>query len=316
MKHFNSSILVVTLFMLFSCVNHEVKEKLDGELGETELEKPEFEKPLPDQKQSHGYGGWYCPDNLVVFPAVDIEVWDKVPVIGGRMPTQEETWNGESLIFIDSNLYPKAKPLDVITPQLARYHSESSGNDELIIVIQAVNVANDSVVGFRYLNGGNGSSRMNEVKFLTQQDVDALPRFRFVDKTVELNATSDDVFKVLTNSNYASRLADGFSEFGIYESQWKRNLKVTVNNSEGELLREGVATAVWPNAYVQIDYNIDGENYVEKIFMTMKDEGRKTELHIVVGPFQEEFEGENASWERWVDMVKVLSEQSKWIGVN
>ena len=307
MNHFNSSILVVTLFMLFSCVSHEVKET---------LEETELEKPLPDKKESHCYGGWYCPDNLVVFPAMDIEVWDKAPVIAGRMPTQEETWNGESLIFIDSNLYPKAKPLDVITPQLARYHSESSGNDELIIVIQAVNVANDSVVGFRYLNGGNGSSRIDEVKFLTQQDVDALPRFRFVDKTVELNATSEDVFKVLTNFNYASRLADGFREFGIYESQWKRNSKVTVNNSEGELLREGVATAVWPNAYVQIDYNIDDENYVEKIFMTMKDEGRKTELHIVVGPFQEEFEGENASWERWLDMVKVLSEQSKWIGVN
>ena len=310
MKFLYSSIIVVSVLTLFSCDDEIIPEK-DVDKHEIELTQE-----LPERRKAHNYGGWYCPDNLGGFPAVDIEVWDKVPVILGRMPTQEETWNGESLIYIDPVLFPDAKPLDVITPQLARYHNEFSGNDELIIVIQALVVESDSIVGFRYLNGGNGSSRIADVEFLTTQDIDDLPKYSFVDKTVELNATSNDVFKVLTDTNYSSRLADGFREFGVYESQWKRNSKVTVNNSEGDLLREGVATAVWPNAYVQIDYNIDGENYVEKIFMTMKDEGRKTELHIVVGPFQEEFEGENASWERWLDMVKVLSEQSKWIGVN
>ena len=35
----------------------------------------------------HQYGGWYCPDNLGGFPAVDILDWNDVPVVNGRMAT-------------------------------------------------------------------------------------------------------------------------------------------------------------------------------------------------------------------------------------
>jgi hypothetical protein len=52
-------------------------------------------------KDTHRYGGWYCPDNLNGFPAVDIQDWDAVPVINDRLPTREEAQNGTSLMYID-----------------------------------------------------------------------------------------------------------------------------------------------------------------------------------------------------------------------
>ena len=120
--------------------------------------------------EPHKYGGWYCPDNLNGFPAVDINNWEDVPVINGRMPTQDETQTEASLIFIDIEKYPNAKPLDLKMPQLARFYNNHSRKEEIVIVIQAINVSNDSVVGFRYLNGGNGSARFNEVNFVDDND--------------------------------------------------------------------------------------------------------------------------------------------------
>ena len=65
------------------------------------------------KQEPHKYGGWYCPDNLNGFPAVDISNWESVPVVNGRMATKEETHNGISLIFVDDLKYPNAKALDI-----------------------------------------------------------------------------------------------------------------------------------------------------------------------------------------------------------
>jgi len=65
-------------------------------------------------------------------------------------------------------------------PKLVRYYNEYSKREDLIIVIQAINVENDSIVGFRYLNGGNGSARLNEVRFLADNEIEMIPASRFV----------------------------------------------------------------------------------------------------------------------------------------
>ena len=47
------------------------------------------------EKEPHKYGGWYCPDNLNGFPAVDINNWENVPIVNGRMATKDRNskWN-------------------------------------------------------------------------------------------------------------------------------------------------------------------------------------------------------------------------------
>ena len=147
--------------ILISCSQN--KKTINEDLAEKPLEKVNSTKQEP-----HQYGGYYCPDNLGGFPAVDIDNWKSVPVVNGRMATKEETQNGTSLIFVDLEKYPDTKPLDIKMPKLARYYNKNSGKKEIIIVIQALKVSNDSVVGFRYLNGGNGSAYMDKVRFLSE----------------------------------------------------------------------------------------------------------------------------------------------------
>ena len=56
-----------------------------------------------------------------------------------------------------------SKVCHLLTPKLA------SRMDELIIVIQAIVVQEDTVVGYRFANGGNGSDWLKE--FLSMQKV-------------------------------------------------------------------------------------------------------------------------------------------------
>jgi len=304
MKKYYYPLLAIALLSIFSCDNLETKQ-ISAELVSQEVN---------ERRESHNYGGWYCPDNLNGFPVVDFSDWADVPVVNGRMATQEETRNGSSLMFIDMEKYPDAKPMDITTPKLARYYNEYTQNDELIIVIQAVTVENDSVVGFRYINGGNGSARFHEVDFLTDPEVENLTSARFISKTISIDAKAKDIYKVITDSIYATRLGEGFYENVIYDTDWKRESKVVVKDATGDVLRTGRLTAVWPN-YLQIDYNFEGVNYVEKLFLSSNEEGRSTELTLVAGPFNEGFNEQKESWNSWCYTLKVLSEQRKWIGI-
>ena len=65
-------------------------------------------------------------------------------------------------------------------PKLARFNNIHSGKRELIIIIQALNISNDSIVGFRYSNGGNGSARLNEVTLLSDNEIEKISLSQFV----------------------------------------------------------------------------------------------------------------------------------------
>jgi hypothetical protein len=317
MKRKYCVLIALGLLSFFSCDNLEHStDKGNNIATETKQLSAESEPQKENERREpHKYGGWYCPDNLYGFPVVDFSDWADVPVVNGRMATQEDTWNGSSLMFIDMAKYPDAKPMDITTPKLARYFNEYSQNDELIIVIQAVTVENDSVVGFRYINGGNGSARFNEVEFLTDSEVENLKSSRFISQTIAIDAKAKDIYKVITDSIYAKRLGEGFYEKAIYESDWSRDSKVVVKDATGVVLRTGRLTAVWPSLYIQIDYNFDGANYVEKLFLSSDEKGENTELILVAGPFNDNFNEQKESWNSWCHTLKVLSEQRKWIGI-
>jgi len=317
MKRKYCVLIALGLLSFFSCDNLEHNtDKGNNIATETKQLSAESEPQKENERREpHKYGGWYCPDNLYGFPVVDFSDWADVPVVNGRMATQEDTWNGSSLMFIDMAKYPDAKPMDITTPKLARYFNEYSQNDELIIVIQAVTVENDSVVGFRYINGGNGSARFNEVEFLTDSEVENLKSSRFISQTIAIDAKAKDIYKVITDSIYAKRLGEGFYEKAIYESDWSRDSKVVVKDATGVVLRTGRLTAAWPSLYIQIDYNFDGGNYVEKLFLSSDEKGENTELILVAGPFNDNFNEQKESWNSWCHTLKVLSEQRKWIGI-
>ena len=65
----------LTLLSLTAC-----SQQSDKKVDHLEC-KAAPEKELVKQKEPHQYGGWYCPDNLYGFPAVDIQDWKEVPVV-------------------------------------------------------------------------------------------------------------------------------------------------------------------------------------------------------------------------------------------
>lgn len=115
--------------------------------------------------------GWHCPDNVTNFPPVDRLFWDKVPVVNDRLPTYEETQNGPALIYYDINKTPDAKPYKMKLPKLASLFCSGSNREETVIVIQITQTAEDTVAGYRFFSGGNGTSDFRNLHFLTDDEI-------------------------------------------------------------------------------------------------------------------------------------------------
>jgi len=212
-------LIVLFLTSFTSCSqNSTVVTSEDGEIATVQN--------VVIKKEQHRYGGWYCPDNLNGFPAVNLSDWKNVAVVNGRMPSKEETQNGTTLIFVDSEKYPNAKPLDMTMPKLATYFNYSTSREEYIIVIQAVNIDNDSIVGFRYLNGGNGSARLNEVKLLSDAEVSEITTSKFVTLDIDITATPVKVWEILTKNENTKALQPIFDENNTLKTDWKNKSNV------------------------------------------------------------------------------------------
>lgn len=254
--------------------------------------------------EPHKYGGWYCPDNLNGFPAVDIINWENVPVVNGRMATKEETQNGTSLIFIDAEKYPHAKPLDIAMPKLASYYNENAKREEFIIVIQAIKVNNDSIVGFRYLNGGNGSARLKEVRFLSENEIEMIPASRYVSINIKIEATQEVIWKVITKPENVGLLQPIFDKDKKLKNDWRQKSNVNYHYPNEGALTSPYASTVFGNMYIQNDYLV----YNEKILLLQNAQTKSTEMKMVFGPFVDNFETQKNILTKWAQKVKALSE--------
>lgn len=114
---------------------------------------------------------WYCPDNVKGFPPVNIKLWNKVPVVNGRPPTHEETLNGTSLIYYGLTTDTATKPYNMLLPKLASFFDPNTNKTDTVIVIQIVQTTYDTIVGYRYLTGGNGTHDFRDFHILTDTEV-------------------------------------------------------------------------------------------------------------------------------------------------
>lgn len=290
--------LIITCLFLTACIDKPEQVNTESEQQEN----------CDQTSQSHKYGGWYCPDNTLTFPAVDIDSLVKVPVIRDRLPTKEETWEGKSLIYIDTLLYPDAKVIDMELPRLARFDNKHTKKEELVIVIQALDIDGDSIVGFRYVNGGNGSAWLNEVNFIEEDEAKALGNTAFVSREIKMTAPKQKVWDLITKPEYAKVLGSEFGE-GLYiESDWTLDAEVKFKNAEDKTLSTGFVTASWENMYIQIDYNFSGYHYVEK-YLILDNEDNSVSLHLTAGPYSSDIEAQKVVWGNWLNKLKELAEQ-------
>lgn len=291
--------LVILLISLSSCSQESITPEVKTSSTTT------TDAPVT-KKRPHPYGGWYCPDNLYGFPAVAIDQWKEVPVIRGRMPTKEETQSEASLIYVDPEKYPDAKPLDIPLPRLAKVYNEYAKREDVIIVIQALEVGHDSILGFRFLNGGNGSARWNEVSFLYQNELEQYRNGQFVSMEIEIDAFQTKIWKILTDRGYAETLFTALQLDGSIQAAMEKHTHVNFLYSQSGPSTASYANLLFGNYYIQNDYEEKG--YTEK-FLLLEDKATdKTTLKVMCGPYKEDYPQQQKRIENWMKAVKKWSE--------
>ncbi len=178
MKKIRFSLATLGFFTLMSCAQSPAEQKAADERHSIAFRNQQIDKTLSMQDEfqnknrlSSKNSGWYCPDNVRGFPPVDKILWDKVPVVNNRLPTYEETQNGTALMYYDINETPHAKPYNMTLPKLASFFCPYTNQEETVIVIQITQTAKDTVAGYRFLSGGNGTSDFRDLHFLTDNEI-------------------------------------------------------------------------------------------------------------------------------------------------
>lgn len=262
-----------------------------------------------EKKERHRYGGWYCPDNFGFVP-VDIQKLNEVPVVMGRLPTQQELDDNMSLIKVDTTMFPDARALEMELPRVATIYSERKGMNELIVVIQAIVVQEDTVVGYRFANGGNGSAWLGDVTFLSSEEVAAMGAQPFFYSRAELNASPKNIWSALGKTDYFKDLGKKFDEEEFFTNEWNPKSRTSLNlDAKGENAT-GFVGMIYGNYYLHIDYDRDGHHYSEKMLIMENQEKNTTELFFASGPYPTDFEKEKSKWSKWFDAVKKSSEEN------
>jgi len=305
------SLAVITVFLLFtSCTNSK-----EVAIPEDQVSFMEEEPVRQLKNYRHEYGGWSCPDNFGFVP-VDVQELDRVPVVADRLPTEEETRNGSSLIFVDTAKYPNAQPLDIGLPRLGRIYSPYTLKNEVVIVIQAVVIDQDTILGYRYAHGGNGSAWFGEVELLESDEVNAMGAQPFIYERIEIDALQERVWEVITSDATQEELGKLLVQPRMADSDWKGGSWIEFRDADGEVIRKGLLSASWDSwgiKYLQFDFNFDGRHYVEKYVIYFDDFSNRSELVIASGPYPEGFEAEKMAWHNWILKVKEISESSSWL---
>ncbi len=290
----------LALSLIFSACSQEIKNE------PKETDKKEVEATTEDESpysKAHEYGGWYCPDNFG-FEPVDITKLDQVPVVSGRMPQKWEAQSGLSLMYLDPVKFPQAKALDIELPALAYVDHPYADMKELAVIIQAFVADEDTIVGYRFPNGGNGSAWYGQVDFLSDEEITGLEPAPFVYEEFTIKATKKEVWKAFTKSDFAKDLANQFKEKKMTKSDWYDGLDINLKYSKENDMGTGYVANVWGNLYMHIDYIIDGHHSSYKFMVSEDAESGECTISFVAGPYPDSIEEETAKWQEWADKLK------------
>ena len=285
--------LLITVSALSSACAQESPKK----------ENQEENREAAANQSLHEYGGWYCPDNLSNFPPVDAADYSQVEVVAKRLPSLKETRNGKSLMYFDPEKYPSAQAVDLDLPRMARYYSHNTRQEELVIIIQAVSVAKDTVVGFRFLDGGNGSSWLNEVKMLTHQEAAILAPGSYVFLELEINTSKERVWEAITKTEYAQELSITFEQADLFANPWSKNTQVDLIYKTMQEEAKGYVMNMYGNIYLQIDYAKKGQQSIEKILILDTEDKMRSRIQAVFGPYLNDFDKQEEYWNNWLKEI-------------
>ena len=95
-----------------------------------------------------------------------------------------------------------------------------------------------------------------------------------------------------------------FNKKTFFRSKWNKDSRVHLNYNTGYNKAAGIAMNMWGNIYMQIDYDNNGFHFAEKVLISEDKENNTAELHLVAGPYPEDYVVQNTVWEKWIQEIK------------
>lgn len=188
-------------------------------------------------------------------------------------------------------------------PRAAKVSSGPGGMEDLVIVIQAIVVQSDTVVGYRFANGGNGSARISEVTFLSEDEVAQFGSQPYFFGKTAIKAKEAASWKALVQSEYFKALGKKFDKQEFFSSSWSPYAEAHLRLDDKTEKAKGYVGNVFGNTYLQIDYDRQGFHYSEKLLLMQNEAGDTTEVFFAAGPFPEDYNVESSKWQKWFDKV-------------
>ncbi|MFD2586041.1 hypothetical protein ACFSQJ_03820 [Croceitalea marina] len=125
--------------------------------------------------------------------------------------------------------------------------------------------------------------------------------------SIEIDAGTSKIWDIITNKDYAKILGNIFVKNGFVQSEWQLNSKVDFIYEPDYIVYSGTITKLIEEELIQIDYSINGLEYVEKF--SIENDDSSTKLSIVISPYGNDFNQQKVMWQNWLLKVKELSEQ-------
>ena len=102
--------------------------------------------------------------NVDLWGPIKINNWKDTPCIEGRLATEEDVKKGIAVFYIENS--DNAKPIKIDLPLCAIHIDQETKKEIPVILIQAEKSQGQDLIGYRFLNGGNGIALLFEFKLL------------------------------------------------------------------------------------------------------------------------------------------------------
>jgi uncharacterized protein YndB with AHSA1/START domain len=125
-----------------------------------------------------------------------------------------------------------------------------------------------------------------------------------IDKSIEIEASPEKVWDVLTNAGLARILGNEIDKNAYLQSEWRPGSAVYFKYEPDKTVAQGIIIEYELHKLILVDYK--EANCSDRYSLT--DKGGITNLRIQTGPYPNDYQEQLPVWERWLMKVKELSE--------
>jgi hypothetical protein len=130
---------------------------------------------------------------------------------------------------------------------------------------------------------------------------------KIVSIRIEIDASSSEVWNLITSKEYSKVLGSEFDKNSFVESDWKLGSDVHFKYEPDKTVSTGTITKLIENQLIQVDYDFSGFLYEERYTIEANDTG--STLAIYAGPYTSDYEAQKVVWNNWLTKVKELTEK-------